>query len=161
MEMNIKMGINRKSQLSTTVYNSLQSFVEFKAYFHHIYINPRKDPTKTWHELPYLVTEDVIFAVLESWPLEWCTPASFEIENFSAQWKKDKAKSHMMQLAEKHRNKVEVAKAQVACDVVKLAEEQQKETEEAYEGEKSFSPEQETDTEQGGANPQTASTQLK
>lgn len=80
MEMNIRMGINRKPRLLPTVYNSLQSFVEFKADFHHVFIKARKDPMKMWHELPYLVTDDVIFAVLESWPLEWRTPAGSTVE---------------------------------------------------------------------------------
>ncbi len=43
MEMNIKMGINHKLQLSPTVYNSLQSFAEFKEYFHNVYIRAQKD----------------------------------------------------------------------------------------------------------------------
>ena len=38
MEMNIKMGINHKSWLSPTIYNNLQSFVEFKVDFYHVYI---------------------------------------------------------------------------------------------------------------------------
>jgi len=44
MEMNIKMGINHKPLLSPTVYNSLQSFAEFKKDFHHIYLRACKDP---------------------------------------------------------------------------------------------------------------------
>jgi len=46
MEMNLRMGINYKPRLSPTVYNSLQSFVEFKADLHSIYIRARKDPAK-------------------------------------------------------------------------------------------------------------------
>ena len=46
MEMNLRMEINRKSRLSPTVYNSLQSFAEFKADLHTIYIKVSKDPTK-------------------------------------------------------------------------------------------------------------------
>ena len=80
MEMNIGMGINRKLRLSPTDYNSLQSFVEFKVDFHHVYIRARKDPSKAWKELPYLATNNVIFAVLESWPLEWHALASFAVE---------------------------------------------------------------------------------
>ena len=46
MEMNIRMWINHKSQLSATIYNSLQSFAEFKADMHNIYIRACKDSTK-------------------------------------------------------------------------------------------------------------------
>ena len=38
MEMNIRMGINHKPWISPTVYNSLQSFMEFKADFNHVFI---------------------------------------------------------------------------------------------------------------------------
>jgi len=93
MEMNISMGINCKPHLLPTVYNSLQSFTEFKAEFHHVYIRACKDPAKTWNELPCLATDDVIFTVLESWPLEWCTPASstVEAEKSTTQRKKNEA----------------------------------------------------------------------
>ncbi len=74
MEMNIRMGINRKPRLSPTVYNRLQSFVEFKVDFHHIYLRARKDLTKKWSELPFIATDDVIFDVLETWLPEWHTP---------------------------------------------------------------------------------------
>lgn len=60
------MGINHKLWLLPTVCSSLQSFVEFKVGFYHVFIMARKDPMKTWHNLPYLVTDDVIFIVLES-----------------------------------------------------------------------------------------------
>lgn len=86
MEMNIRMGFNHKLQLSPTVYNSLQSFAEFKVDFHHMYIKARKDPMKAWKELPYLVMEDVIFIMLESGPLEWCILANstMEVDNSAA-----------------------------------------------------------------------------
>ena len=45
MEMKIRMWINRKPRLSPTVYNNLQSFVEFKADMHNIFIRARKDST--------------------------------------------------------------------------------------------------------------------
>ena len=80
MEMNIRMGINRKLQLSPTLYASLQSFAEFKVDFHHVFIMAQKDPMNTWHNLPYLETDDVIFAVLESWFQEWCAPAGSVVE---------------------------------------------------------------------------------
>lgn len=64
MEMNIRMGSNNKPSLLPTIYNSSQSFAEFKSDFHHVFIRVRKDPMKMWHELPYLAIDDVIFMVL-------------------------------------------------------------------------------------------------
>lgn len=43
MEMNLGMGINCKLLLSPTVYNNLQSFVEFKVDIHNIYIKACKN----------------------------------------------------------------------------------------------------------------------
>lgn len=80
MEMNIRMGINRKPWLLPTIYNNLQSFTEFEEDFHHVYIRVWNDPTKTWRELPYFAINDVIFIVLESWPPEWCTPVGSVVE---------------------------------------------------------------------------------
>jgi len=95
------------------VYNSLQSFSEFKADFHHVYIRARKDLAKMWHELPYLAIDDVIFAVLESWPPEWHAPASsvVEAEKSATQRKKEEAKLRMAQLVEKCRNEAATTKA--------------------------------------------------
>lgn len=94
MEMNIRNGINHKVQLSTTVYNNLHSFMEFKVEFHHVYIRAHKDLAKTWHELPYLSMDDVIFAVLKSWPPKWHALASsvVEAEKSAAQRNKEEAK---------------------------------------------------------------------
>lgn len=113
MEMNIQMGINHKSQLSTTVDNSLQRFAEFKEYFHHVFIRAWKDPMKTWHDLPYLVTDDVIFVVLEYWPLEWCAPTGFvmEMDKSTTYHKKEETKLRMVQLAEKCTKEEVAAKA--------------------------------------------------
>lgn len=86
------MGINHKLQLSPTIYNSLQSFAEFKVDIHNIYIKASKDLTKQWIKLPFLATDDVIFNVLEAWPPEWHTLDTAEIEKSAAQRKKDKAK---------------------------------------------------------------------
>jgi len=88
MEKNLKMGIKHKLWLSPTVYNSLQSFVEFNADLHNIYIIACKDPTKQWRELPFVPTNDVIFNVLETWPLEWYTPDIATMEKSVAQGRK-------------------------------------------------------------------------
>lgn len=94
MEMNIRMGINCKPQLSPTIYNSLQSFAEFKVDFLHVYIRARKDPAKKWNELSYLATDDVIFDVLESWLPEWraLSISAVAVDKSAAQKKKDEAK---------------------------------------------------------------------
>lgn len=88
MEMNIRMGINHKPWLSPIIYNNLQSFAEFKANFHNIYIRAHKDPTKKWSELSFIAIDDVIFDVLETWPLEWRTPNIATVEKSTAQKKK-------------------------------------------------------------------------
>jgi len=71
--------------------------MEFKEAFHHMYIRAHKDPAKKWKELLYLAMDDVIFIVLESWPLEWRAPAisSMEMENSPAQRKKEGEKLQM------------------------------------------------------------------
>lgn len=104
--------------------------------------------------------DNFIFTVLESWSLEWCTPASsmVESEKSNAQWKKEETKLRMVQLAEKRRNESTVAKAQEAWDAVKVVAEQQQEVEKERKGQKSHSPEQDPKTEEGGADPKTVST---
>ena len=86
--MNLRMGINCKSQLSPTVYNILQSFAEFKENIHSIYIRPHKDPTKKWRRLPFVATDDVIFNILETWLPEWCALDITEIEKSMTKRKK-------------------------------------------------------------------------
>jgi len=93
--MNIRMGINRKPRLSPTVFNNLQSFAEFRADFHTIYIRVCKDPTKKWSELPFIATDDVIFYVLETRLLEWHAPDTAAVNKSTAQKKKEEAKLHM------------------------------------------------------------------
>lgn len=60
---------------------------------------------KTWHNLPYLATDDVIFVFLESFLLEWCAPAGSIVETYKSvmQCKKQETKLRMVQLAEKRR----------------------------------------------------------
>lgn len=96
MEMNLRMGINCKPRLSLTTYNSLQSFSEFKADLHSIYIRARKDSTKQLRELPFVAMDNVIFNVLETWPLEWCTLDIMAIEKSVTQRKREEAKLCML-----------------------------------------------------------------
>lgn len=56
------------------VYNSLQSFANFKFDIHNIFIRVHKDPKKQWMKLIFVATHDAIFIVLEKWPPEWRAP---------------------------------------------------------------------------------------
>jgi len=115
MEMNIRMGIKRKSWLSPTIYNSLQCFAEFKVDLHSIDIRVHKGPTKQWKELPFVAMKDVIFDVLE-WPPEWRAPDIAAMEKSTVQKNKEETKLRMVQLVEKRRKEVVVAKAQEVQD---------------------------------------------
>ncbi len=109
------------------------------------------------------MTNNFIFVVLQSWLPEWCTLASsaVEAEKSIAQRKKDEAKLWMAQLEKKYWNEAAAAKAQEAWDTAKATKEQQKATEKEHEGQKLPSLVQETNLEEGGADPQITSTQLK
>lgn len=111
MEMNLRMGIDHKLQLSPTIYNNLQNFAEFKADIHSINIKARKDLVKQWRKLPFVATNDAIFNVLETWPPKWCAPNIVEIEKLMAQRKKEEAKLRIAQLAEKRRKEAAAAEA--------------------------------------------------
>lgn len=65
--------------------------------FHHVFIRAQKDPTKTWHSLPYLAAYDVIFVVLESWPSELhvATSSTMKMDKFVVQFKKEETKLKM------------------------------------------------------------------
>lgn len=126
MEMNLRMGINCNPWFFPTTYNSLQSFAVFKADNHSIYIRAHKDLAKQWRKLPFVATDDFIFNILETWPLEWHTPSTTEIENSIAHRKKEEAKFRITQLEEKRRNKVVEAELRVAQDVAQTTTEQEK-----------------------------------
>ena len=85
-----------------------------------------------------------------------------KMEKSTTQHKKEETKLQMVQLAEKCIKEEAEAKAQVARNAMKLAE-QQKIGGQEHEGQKSPSPriEAKTKIEQGGMDPQTTSTQLK
>ena len=97
MEMNICMAINRKPWLSPTMFANLQGYIEFKAGFHHLSIRARKDPAKTWYDLPYLATDDAIDVVLDRWSTEWCTTSDLVVRarKSTTQRKKEEAKIKM------------------------------------------------------------------
>lgn len=97
MEMNIRMAINHKLQLSPMVYANLQSYAEFKADFHRISIRAWKDPAKKWYSFPYLAIDDAIDVVFDKWPTEWHTSMDLAVggRKFAAQKKKEEAKLKM------------------------------------------------------------------
>lgn len=92
MEVSIWMWINKRLIVSPMMYNILNSFAEFKADMHNIYIRARKDVVKQWMKLASIATDDAIFTVLETWPLEWHAPDLTELEKATSQKKKDDAK---------------------------------------------------------------------
>lgn len=71
MEVRICMTINQKWWLSPTMFEQLSRYAEFKADFHHVYIQAQKDLEKKWFDLPYLDNDDTISKVIKSWPTEW------------------------------------------------------------------------------------------
>ena len=64
MEMNIRMGINHKTKLSTIVYNNLQDFSKFKVDLHKIYIRAREDPTNKCTKLPFIAETGITIEFL-------------------------------------------------------------------------------------------------
>lgn len=97
MEMNIHMVINRKLQLSPTVFAKLQECVEFKADFQRVSIRAWKDPEQQWHDLPYLATDDAIDTVLDHWPTKSRTTSNLTVgsSKSSTQRKKEGSKLKM------------------------------------------------------------------
>lgn len=61
--------------------------------------------------------------MLETWPLEWCTPDLANLEKTVAQKRKNDAKLCITQLAEKRHNEKVVAKVRVACEIAQEAAE--------------------------------------
>jgi len=74
------------------VYNSLQRSTEFKVDMHNLYIQALQDPVHKWVKLLFIATNDVIFAVMESWPLEWHAPNFETMEKAAAQQRKKDTK---------------------------------------------------------------------
>lgn len=173
MKMNIEMWINRKSCLSPTVYNSLQSFAEFNVDMHNIYIRAHKDPTKQWTKLPVVATDDTIFTGLEAWPPEWLAPNIAKLERSATKKKKDNAKLRIAQLVEKRQKETVATKVWAGREVAQKAAKQenaaiatttQEVATKTVEGQTMPSQGQaaeETETQEEGTDPQTASTQLK
>jgi len=70
-----------------------------------------------------LATDDVIFNVLEVWPLEWHAPNIAEIEKSAVLRNKDEAKLHIAQLEKKRRKEVVAVGVQAARDIAQTTHE--------------------------------------
>lgn len=92
MEASERMWINKHLCLSPLVYDSLQSFSDFKSYMHNVYIRAQKDPKQKWTTLPFFTIDDAISAVLETWPPEWCALDLVACYEMEIQRQKDVAK---------------------------------------------------------------------
>lgn len=81
--------------MSPMIYNNFQSTTEFKADMHHLYIQAWKDLEQSWVILPFMATDEEIYAVLAVWPLEWHTPDKAILDQLATQQQK---KDHHHQL---------------------------------------------------------------
>lgn len=70
-----------------------------------------------WTKLPFIAINDVIFTVLETWPPEWCALDFAELEKKTIWKRKEDAKLHVTQLAEKRRNEKVTAEVRAAHEV--------------------------------------------
>lgn len=66
---------------------------------HNVYIKARKDSAWNYNKLPFIVIDDAIFCMLESWPTEWRAPNLVEQDRTMTQKKKDATKLCINQLA--------------------------------------------------------------
>jgi len=90
------------------VFTKLQEYAEFKAEFHRVSIRARKEPKQTWHDLLYLVMNNVIGAVLDHWSIEWCIASDLTARSSKSvtQRKNEEAKLKMAHLAEKMKKEI-------------------------------------------------------
>jgi len=68
------MAINQHLMLSPTLFTQLSAYATFKANFHIVYIQVRKDPKQKWHDFPYLVTETDVKEVVVKSPVDLHAP---------------------------------------------------------------------------------------
>lgn len=81
-----------------------------------------------WKKLPFIVTDDTTFTILETWPLEWCAPDLAELEKAIEQKKKDNGKQRVTQLAKKRQKEIAITEVRVAREVAHKFAEQKKAT---------------------------------
>lgn len=103
MEASIRASINHSPQLSPTFFEQLSGCTTFKVNFHCISIHVRKDPEHKWYDIPYLVMDDSIVAVLDHWSVEWRMASDLSVgsSKSAGKQKKEEAQSRMQQLAKK------------------------------------------------------------
>ena len=87
---------------------------------HNVYIKAWKDPKQNWTKLPFIVIDDAIFVVLDSWPPEWCAPNLLLHDETAIQKHKDATKL----LAQQKHNKQFTKEVRASHEVVKAAAEQ-------------------------------------
>jgi hypothetical protein len=67
--------VSQKPRLSPVLLSQYRGVVNFKADFHNVYIQVKKDAEGIWYEFPYLVTEQDIFSVISNWSSVWLDPS--------------------------------------------------------------------------------------
>lgn len=75
IEMDLCMVISQRSRLSSTLYEQLEPYAEFKANFHNVSIRMRQDPKTAWYKSPYLVGEVDVYEIVGKWLGEWLHPS--------------------------------------------------------------------------------------
>lgn len=86
------MWINKRPHLSPIVYDSLQIFTYFKEDMHNVYIRVQKDPEKKWAKLPFIMIDENVFVMLDSWTPEWCASDLAVHDEMTIQGLKDASK---------------------------------------------------------------------
>lgn len=67
MQIDLHTVVNQYLRLPSSLYKQCCHIVEFKADFHRPYVKVMKDPTKTCHPFPYLVTKDNLLMAVHNW----------------------------------------------------------------------------------------------
>jgi len=62
------MLVNQYLHLSLILHKQYNLVARFKAYFHKLYIEAHKDTKKKWNALPYMVKEDDLVELVQTWP---------------------------------------------------------------------------------------------
>lgn len=74
MEVSIRLWINKEPHLSATVYDSIKNFADIKEDMHNVYLRAWRDLDYKWTTLSFISVDEVVFAVVNTWPPEWRTP---------------------------------------------------------------------------------------
>lgn len=64
--------------LSNGIYESMKHIAKFKADMQRLYIRVHKDLTLAWTSLRFIVINDVINGIVDTWPLAWRRLAAVE-----------------------------------------------------------------------------------